>query len=290
VGVLVPGLRSPVVTANALTSVAALAPGRVVVAVGAGFTGRFTLALPPVRIARLQAEVSALRTLLAGGEVPHDEGGAPVRLIRVPGADGPWPVPIYVSCRGPRAQAVARDLGDGVMTGLFYPGGLAVLREGIGADLPLTVHAVGVVRDVDESWDSPHLRASVGPVVAVAFHQFAEQPWRLEGLDPELRACAEAYLARISRDVDPARRHQQLHRGHLVEVVLEADREMVTPEHIQRFSMTGTSSELAERVTALAADGVSELAIQPGGNVPDELRRLAAAFRRAGLLRSSDGS
>ena len=74
VGVLVPGLRSPVVTANALTSVAALAPGRVVVAVGAGFTGRFTLALPPVRIARLEAEVAALRTLLAGGEVPQRRG------------------------------------------------------------------------------------------------------------------------------------------------------------------------------------------------------------------------
>jgi 5,10-methylenetetrahydromethanopterin reductase len=54
------------VTASALTSVAALASGRVVVAIGAGFTGRFTLALPPVPIARLQAEVSALRTLLAG--------------------------------------------------------------------------------------------------------------------------------------------------------------------------------------------------------------------------------
>jgi 5,10-methylenetetrahydromethanopterin reductase len=39
VGVLVPGLRAPVVTANALSSVSALAPGRVVVAVGAGFTG-----------------------------------------------------------------------------------------------------------------------------------------------------------------------------------------------------------------------------------------------------------
>jgi 5,10-methylenetetrahydromethanopterin reductase len=104
VGVLVPGLRAPVVTASALTTEAALAPGRVAVAIGAGFTGRFTLGLPPVRIARLEAEVTELRTLLAGGEVPHSEGDAPVRLIRVPGADGPWPIPIYVSCRGPRAR------------------------------------------------------------------------------------------------------------------------------------------------------------------------------------------
>jgi 5,10-methylenetetrahydromethanopterin reductase len=176
------------------------------------------------------------------------------------------------------------------VTGLFYPGGLALLREGVGGELPLTVHAVGAVRDTDEPWDSPRLRAAVGPVVAVAFHQFAEQPWRLEGLDPELRVRAEAYVTRISTELDPARRHQELHRGHLVEVVLAADREMVTPEHIKRFSMTGTATELAERVIGLAEDGLTELAIQPGGDVPDELRRLASAFRQAGLLRSFDGS
>jgi 5,10-methylenetetrahydromethanopterin reductase len=290
VGVLVPGLRAPVVTASALTTVAALAPGRVAVAVGAGFTGRFTLALPPVRIARLAGEIADLRTLLAGGEVAHAEGGASVRLIRVSGADGPWPVPIYVSCRGPRAQALARAAGDGAMTGIFYPGGLGIVREALGNDIPLAVHAVGAVRGDDEPWDSPRLRATVGPVVAVAFHQFAEQPWRLDGLEPELRARADAYLARIDRDLEAIRRHQELHRGHLVELVHEADRELITPEHIRRFSVTGTADELVERVHALAVDGVNELAIQPGGDVADELRRLATAFRSAGLLRSPDGS
>ena len=289
-GVLVPGLRAPVVTASALSSVAALAPGRVAVAVGAGFTGRFTLALPPVRMARLATEIADLRALLAGGEVAHSEGGAPVRLMRVPGADGPWPVPIYVSCRGPRAQALARAAGEGAMTGIFYPGGLGLVRVAVGDDVPLAVHAVGAVRDDDEPWDSRRLRAAVGPVVAVAFHQFAEQPWRLAGLEPELRARAEAYLARIDRELDAARRHQELHRGHLVDVVHDADRELVTPEYIRRFSVTGTAGELADRVHALAADGVTELAIQPGGDVADELRRLATAFRSAGLIRSPDGS
>ncbi len=290
VGVLVPGLRTPAVTANAVTSVASLAPGRVAVAVGAGFTGRFTLALPPVRMARLAAEVADLRTLFAGGEVAHPEGGAPVRLIRVPGADGPWSIPVYVSCRGLRAQELARTAGDGAMTGIFYPGGVGLVREGIGPQIPLVVHAVGAVRDPDEAWDSPRLRAAVGPVVAVAFHQFAEQPWRLEGLEPGLRARAEAYLERIDRDLDPARRHQDLHRGHLIELELEADRELVTPEHIRRFSMSGTADEVVERIHGLAADGVTELAVQPGGDVVDELLRFASALRPAGLLRSPDGS
>ena len=184
VGVLVPGLRAPVATVAALRTLTALAPGRVRVAVGAGFTGRFTLGLGPVPLAALAREVEDLRGLLAGDERAHAEGGRPVRDMPVPGAQGDGPVPIYVSCRGERAQALARRLGDGAMTGVFYPGGLGLLRAAIGPGLPLVVHAVGAVADEGEPLDSPRLRAAVGPVVAVAFHAFAEQPWRLEGLDP----------------------------------------------------------------------------------------------------------
>jgi alkanesulfonate monooxygenase SsuD/methylene tetrahydromethanopterin reductase-like flavin-dependent oxidoreductase (luciferase family) len=57
----------------------------VLAAVGAGFTGRFTLGLGPV--------------------------------------------PLVVSCRGPKAQKLAREIGDGAMTGIFYPGGLGRVRE-----------------------------------------------------------------------------------------------------------------------------------------------------------------
>src|SRR5690606_36223608 len=144
----------------------------------------------PVRLARLEREVEDLRGLLAGEERLHPEGGRPVRDMPVPGAEGGGPVPVYVSCRGERAQALARRLGDGAMTGIFYPGGLGRRREGIGPALPLVVHAVGAVADPGEPLDGPRLRAAVGPVVAVAFHAFAEQPWRLRGLDPDLRERA----------------------------------------------------------------------------------------------------
>jgi 5,10-methylenetetrahydromethanopterin reductase len=42
-GVLVPSLRHPMVNAAAIATLDALAPGRVTVAIGAGFTGRYTL-------------------------------------------------------------------------------------------------------------------------------------------------------------------------------------------------------------------------------------------------------
>ena len=85
---LVPGLRAPVATVAALRALTALAPGRVRVAVGAGFTGRFTLGLGPVRLEALEREVADLRALAAGDERPHVEGGRPVRDMPVPGAEG----------------------------------------------------------------------------------------------------------------------------------------------------------------------------------------------------------
>jgi 5,10-methylenetetrahydromethanopterin reductase len=278
IGVIVPRLRTPVATAAALATLSSLAPGRLVAAIGAGFTGRFTLGLGAVPLADLAREVEDLRALLSGDETPHVEGGAAVRRIPVPGAEGQGSVPLIVSCRGPKAQNLAREIGDGAMTGIFYPGGLGLVREAIGPDLPLSVHAVGAVRDDDEPLDSARLVATVGPVVAVAFHAFAEQPWRLEGLPADLRDEAERYIGQVNASLDPTRRHQDLHRGHLVRLELAADRERVTPANVARFSLTGTVTELRQRADGFARDGVTELCIQPGGDMPAEMRRLAGAL------------
>ena len=205
--------------AAGLRTVSALAPGRVRAALGAaGVTGGFTLGLGPVTIARLARELDDLRGLQTGEERLHPEGDAPIRDMPVRGAGGGGEVPLYVSCRGPRAQRPARDAGDGAMTGILYRGGLGLRREGVGPEIPLTVHAVGAVADPGEPLDSPRLRAAVGPAVGVAFHAFAEQPWRLAGLPDAVRERAERYIAAVDAAHGGLRRHQALPRGHLIEV------------------------------------------------------------------------
>ena len=47
---------------------------------------------------------------------------------------------------------------------------------------------------------------------------------------------------------------------------------------IGALSFTGTAEGLRERAARLAADGVTELAVQPGGDVSLELRRPVAAL------------
>jgi 5,10-methylenetetrahydromethanopterin reductase len=65
-GVLVPSLRHPMVNAAAIAELVGQAPGRVVVAVGSGFTGRMALGERPLQWRKVADYVRCLRTLLAG--------------------------------------------------------------------------------------------------------------------------------------------------------------------------------------------------------------------------------
>ena len=83
-------------------------------AVGAGFTGRFTLGLGPVRLARLEREVLDLRGLLAGEERHHPEGGRPIAAMPVPGAEG--------GGRGAALRLLPRRAGPGARAAAWATG------------------------------------------------------------------------------------------------------------------------------------------------------------------------
>lgn len=94
-GVLVPSLRHPMVNAAAIAQLASLAPGRVAVAVGAGFTGRMTLGQRSLPWTEVRHYVEVLRGLLGGDTVewagcrhPH---AAPRRFRPCPAGRGAVP-------------------------------------------------------------------------------------------------------------------------------------------------------------------------------------------------------
>ena len=62
-GVAIPSLRHPMVTAAAIATLVDLAPGRVNVAIGSGFTGRLTLGQKPLRWSFVREYVLALQGL-----------------------------------------------------------------------------------------------------------------------------------------------------------------------------------------------------------------------------------
>jgi 5,10-methylenetetrahydromethanopterin reductase len=272
--VLVPSLRHPMVTAAAVATLADLAPDRVAVALGAGFTGRYVLGQRAMRWKDVRAYVVALRALLRGEEATWE--GRPIRMIHPEGfgAARPIEVPILLGADGPRGTAVARELADGMFSaGLPNP-------EAAG-----DWHALlqfGTVLDDGEAPDAPRVVEAAGPAMAVALHGLYERGGAaaVDGLPggPEWRAALE--------ELPAERRHLATHEGHLVELS-DRDRTALaagTAAMIPAFTLTGTAEEVGARVAALAEAGVTEVAFQPGGpDVERELRTLAEAVAGARL-------
>lgn len=267
--VLVPSLRHPMVNAAAIAGLAALAPGRVAVAVGAGFTGRYTLGQRAMRWADVRAYVEVLRALLRGDEATWE--GRAVRMLHPDGFGAPRPVevPILVGADGPKGMAVARDLGDGLFSAMVPAAG--------DADAPAwrALLAFGTVLLGGEDPSSERALRAAGPALATVFHGLYERAGA-QGVDgfpggATWRAAVEA--------VEPDRRHLAIHEGHLV-LVTERDRPAVLEGAglLPAVTLTGTPSELRERVAALADAGVTELAFQPAGDdIPGELERFRGA-------------
>ena len=110
-GVLVPSLRHPMVNAAATATLTALAPGRVAISFGTGFTGRRAMGYRAIPWSYMRDYIRAYRGLLRGEVVEwegarmqmlHPDGHAPAR---------PVDVPILVGALGPKGDEVARELG-----------------------------------------------------------------------------------------------------------------------------------------------------------------------------------
>ena len=136
----------------------------------------------------------------------------------------------------------------------------------------------GTVLDEGEDPTSPRVASAAGPALAVVFHALYERngPEAVDALPGGARW-------RQSVEKQPAEsRHLAIHRGHLVapnEHDLEGWAE-VAPL-VKSFSLTGTASEIRDRLVEFETAGVTEVAYQPAG--PDIGRELAAFAAAAGL-------
>lgn len=259
--VLVPALRHPLTQASAIATLDALAPGRVVAAIGTGFTGRVALGQHPLPWEQVRIYIAQVRGLLAGEAMVVD--GAVVKMIPPAGylPDRPIGVPILVAANGPKGLAVARELGDGVMSvfGSHPEFGWSALL------------AFGTVLEPGESPDSERALAAAGPALTVVYHGMYEAgPTVVDTLPggPAWRAALER-LPEHSR-------HLATHQDHLV-AVTERDRPLLSGDGLTAFTWTGEAEVLRARLDALAAAGTSEILYQPiGPDVERELRAFMA--------------
>jgi 5,10-methylenetetrahydromethanopterin reductase len=266
IAVITPVMRHVVSNAGAIATLSTLAPGRVDVVVGTGFTSQVMIGKKPARWADAERYITGLRTLLAGEELEWD--GAITALvygragIRLPAA-----VPILVAAHGPKGYATAARVGDGIVTNPTHGS-----QNVVWPHPRVLVQFNGTVLEEGESLESERVLDAAGPAAALHLHLGDEGA--APG-SPEVAGYQESL-----RGIDERHRHLAMHRGHLMELT-DLERPYITPELIRRGTDTGTPAEVRERLTGFAASGASGVLYLPAGKgIP---RELAAFSRCAGL-------
>jgi 5,10-methylenetetrahydromethanopterin reductase len=252
--------------AAAIATLCEQAPGRVAVAIGAGFSGRLALGQRPMRWRDVAAYVRVLRALLAGEDSEWE--GAVVRMLQPRGFGAPRPidVPILIGADGPKGLAVAAELGDGV-----FSGGLS--RPAAGAPQWQAMLAFGTVFNDGEDVTSPRVLEAVAPAGAVLYHATYERGANAVDALPGGRAWREEVEL-----VSATTRHLAIHGGHLAAVSpLERSYMADLAPVLIPLSVSRTPDDVRQRVTELATIGVTEIAYQPMGDIDRELRAFASA-------------
>lgn len=260
--VLVPHLRHVVVTAAAIGTIEQLAPGRLEVAIGTGFTARAMMGKPPLTWRYVEKYVTALRALLAGEETTVDD--AVVKLLHSERflARRPMRTPLVLAANGDKGVAVARRLGLGHMCAGLVPSGARDSRF-VG---------FGTVLDEGETFQSDAVFERLGPVIAILYHgAYGGSREAVDNLPGGAgwRAALEA--------LPEAVQHLYLHEGHLAEVNARERPHLSRDLGVMSFS--GTRGEMRQKVADLATSGVSELIFWPSGpDIERELRAMAEAL------------
>src|SRR5919206_1386099 len=120
VAAITPRLRHLVANAGAIATLCTLAPDRVDVVVGAGFTSQLMLGKGPAPWSEVEAYVLGLKALLRGEDVEWDDAIVGLRHGSLTGVTLPQRPPILVAAHGPKGYAVAKRSADGVITNLGH--------------------------------------------------------------------------------------------------------------------------------------------------------------------------
>jgi 5,10-methylenetetrahydromethanopterin reductase len=232
----------PALTAQALATIAELAPGRATLAFGAGGSG-----LPMMGIERRRPAVAireaygVARRLLAGETVDFDGEAVTARGARLHFTP-PGPIPLWIATRGERTLEVAGEIADGLMLATYaepdtVAGALELADRG-ARRAGRSVSDLRVMSRVDTCVHPDPGLAYEGSRLMVAKLLWASYPDRRFVERAGLAVPPELEELIAQRDYD----------------ALEAGRDLVPDELIDAFCWAGTPEAVAERVAAIVAE------------------------------------
>ncbi|HEX6454192.1 MAG TPA: LLM class flavin-dependent oxidoreductase [Trebonia sp.] len=253
-GVLVPSLRHPMVNASATATLCALAPGRVAVAFGTGFSGRRAMGYRAIPWAFMESYIRAYRALLRGEVVEWE--GARMQMLHPDGhaLARPIDVPVLIGALGPKGNGVAQRLGDGLFTTLALPDFMT--------DYSWTAYlAWGTVLEEGESDDSEHARAAGGPGWALSLHGAYE----FGGTDAvRTLPGGEEWLRVVEKSPGP-QRHLAVHAGHCVELNAADDASWRSGGNstLRDVTLSGTRDQIRAALDDYRSRGVTRWCSSP---------------------------
>jgi alkanesulfonate monooxygenase SsuD/methylene tetrahydromethanopterin reductase-like flavin-dependent oxidoreductase (luciferase family) len=279
--VAIPTNRIAPVTASAIATINKLAPGRVTLALGTGYTGRNTMGLPAVPVPYFKQYTSDVKGLLAGEDVLFREGNRE-RWIRLVHADRDSfinihdPIPVFMAANGQKALQAVGEIADGWVTigaGRDLDPDRAVVHQAAQAagrdDFnPYTVaNIAGCVLHEGESMTSDRVMANVAPNLVMRLHAQWEAgygPGSNLG-QPGTTEAASKYDSYIRQYAEQSgtpsdRLYLDVHRGHMV-FMKPGEEDFISENDIAR-TLTGSPSHIMERLEAIEATGVDSLVIQ----------------------------
>jgi len=290
--VAIPSNRIVPVTAAAAATINKLAPGRVIVGIGTGYTGRNTMGLPALKMKEFTTYVSQLKDLLAGNDVLFKEGDRDrwIRLIHSKENSGrddffniEDPIPVMGAANGPKGQELVGEISDGWITtgrSLNVPEGIPIIMEsakrsgnsfdrfgGTYTKPYVTVLTSSCVLREGETVSSERVIRNIGPTLVPGVHAMWESSFgpgsNLGMSNSNIAENYNKYITEYGDKKTPStpsdRRYLDVHEGHYA-YLKEGEEKFVSNDLIAR-TLTGTGKEINEKLDHLESIGVNNVAL-----------------------------
>lgn len=284
------GNRIAPVTAHSIATINELAPGRTILGVGTGFTGRNVMGMPPITLKTMKEHIKVIRELLIGKEATYREGKIE-RTIKFLNPTGGYinvtdEIPIHMASNGPKALEFTGQIGDGWVTIGLDPehitSGIKIIQQAAKnagrklSKIYTTNLTSGCILRPGEDIMSPRVINQIGPFAILLLHT----AWSPENMGPgpfaptRFRKQAEEYFKNHIMEMKTPleKRFQEMHKGHLT-FLQEGEEKYLNPDLIKAATLTGEPGEVRDRIRQLEDAGVTNIALNVCGTDGRELIR-----------------